>query len=162
MFFGLFHTNDQGLTFIEVLIGLISISIVALALQGFISSNFRTNDHIINETDNLVAANKLFSGITDELKYGSGFISSNGGRTLRFTTDVFNAAGQEVMATISWDGSNITLIRDDSSLRTLNAPRDRIENLIFETPNKYNVLIKLTIDSKTYETIIRGLNEYDK
>lgn len=160
MFLRRLQTNDQGFSFIEILIGLVSIAIIALALQSFITGNLRTNEHIINETDTLVAANIVFDNITEELKYGSGFNSSDEGKTLTFTTDDFDAAGNEVTAAISWDGKNITLTRADSPPRILNTVRNRIDNLTFQTLNQYNVLITLTINGNTYTTTIRGLNQF--
>jgi prepilin-type N-terminal cleavage/methylation domain-containing protein len=162
MFFRMLRTNNQGFTFIELLIALVSISIIAMALSTFITGNSRTNRLVTDDTDTIVTANRVFNSITEELKCGSNFNSSNGGKTIKFVTDSFNAAGQEVTASISWNGSNITLTRDGNSPQTLNTTRDRIENLTFEAPNKYNILIKLTIDGKTYETTIRGLNEYER
>jgi Tfp pilus assembly protein PilV len=162
MFLRRLQTNDQGFTFIEILIGLVSIAIIALALQSFITGNLRTNEHIINETDTLVAANIVFDKITEALKCGSDFNCSDEGKTLTFTTDAFNAAGQEITATVSWNGKDITLTRTDSPPRTLNSARDRIQNLRFETPNQYNVLIRITINGNIYTTTIRGLNQFDK
>ena len=160
MFLRRLQTNDQGFTFIEILIGLVSIAIIALALQSFITGNLLTNEHIINETDTLVAANIAFDNITEVLKLGFDFNSSNEGRTLNFTTGDFNAAGQEITATVSWNGKDITLTRTDSPPRILNTGRDRIENCTFETPNQYNVLIRLTINGNTYTATIRGLNQF--
>jgi prepilin-type N-terminal cleavage/methylation domain-containing protein len=161
MLFRYLCSNDRGLTLIEILIGLVFISIIALALQQFITHSFRTNDHIIEDTDTLVTANKIFNSITEALKCGFDFVSSDEGRTLNFTTDNFDAADQEITTTVSWDGRFIRLTRDGDLSQVLNSDRDRIENLIFNTPNQFNVLITLTIDGKDYETTIRGMNQFN-
>lgn len=161
MIFRFLRSNDRGLTLIEILIGLVFISIIALALQQFITHSFRTNDHIIEDTDTLVTANKIFNSISESLKCGFDFDVTNGGSRLDFTTDNFNALGQEITATFSWDGRFIILTRSGDLPQVLNSDRDRIENLIFQTPNQFNVRITLRIDGKDYETTIRGMNQFN-
>jgi len=161
MFFRYLRLNDRGFTLIEILIGLVSISIIALALHQFITHSFRTNDWIIDETDTLVTANRIFNNITETLNCGFDFQSTGGGRILNFTTDSFNALDQEITASITWDGSSITLARDGDLPRVINSNQDQVENLIFQTPNDFSVRILLTIAGNNYETTIRGMIQSD-
>jgi len=157
MFFKLLHSNNQGFTFIELLIALVSISLIAIALSSFVTTSFRTNDLIISDTDSLVVANKVLNGIFDEAKYGFDFSVSSDNTVLSFLTPDYTDAGDEVNAAISLTSNKIYLDRDDGT-RILYSDRHIIEDLSFTKLNPFNVRVTLQIDGHTYNTIIRSLN----
>lgn len=157
MFLKMLHSNNQGFTFIELLIALVSISFIAMALSSFITTSFRTNELIISDTDTLVVANKVLSGISEEAKYGFGFNVSPDHTILSFLTPDYTDAGDEVNATISLTNNKINLNRNSGN-KVLYADSYIIEDLNFTKLNPFNVNVTLKIDGHTYHTTIRSLN----
>lgn len=159
MFLKLLHSNNQGFTFIELLIALVSISLIAMALSSFVTTSFRTNELIISDTDTLVVANKVLNGISEEAKYGLEFNVSPDKKVLSFLTPDYTATGDEVNAAISLTGNKIYLDRDDGT-RVLYSDPHIIEDLSFTKLNPFNVRVTLKIDGHTYHTTIRSLNYF--
>ena len=158
MLLKLLHTNDQGFTFIELLIALISISLIAMALSSFVTTSFRTNELIISETETLVTANIVFDGISEEAKYGFGFNVSDDKKKLSFLTPHYTDTEQQINSTISLIGNKVCLNRDDGTSKILNDNHNNIEALEFTKLNDFNVNVTLTVAGNEYQTTIRSLN----
>ena len=142
--------SEQGVTLIELLIGLAILCVVVLALAAILHTSYQSNQMILTDMNQIKEARKAIDAIMDEIHYSRGMVTPSNTSSIRSisytdfngianTVLAYNTATRVLTVTRGAAGKPITIV-NGNILRdfTITQATDETNTYIFTMTFRYN------------------------
>jgi prepilin-type N-terminal cleavage/methylation domain-containing protein len=146
--------TQNGFTLVELLIGLLILSIITLGITAALDISFRSHRFASEQIDAIREARQCLPAIIDEIKYCSSVTSISADSSTLNYLDADN-----VSSTIFRD-TNTGSIRITKNSVTKDLTAVKVDNLVFMKNDQQGLTIKVQIDinNESLTTTVRVLN----